>query len=186
MLESMLEPNRVNAGGTTMDRRSPNRRSPDRRSPDRTDSPSPAQGILRWLQADAGSDNRSNPLAGYLDLSGGGSTALLPLAAPRPSRRDLILVVSWLVIGLVAAYDTYLSVKFQDTLQHLEINPLCRWLIAADEGSVAILLGCKFAGTVLALGTILLVYLCNRSVGVAVASVVALLQGLVLMYLCLA
>ena len=135
---------------------------------------------------DSASRPEQSELANYLELSASSTSALLSLAAPRPSGRDLVLVASWLIIGLVAAYDTYLSVKFQDTLPLLEVNPLCRWLIAADEGSVAILLGCKFAGTILALGTILLVYLCNRSMGVAVASVVAGLQGLVLMYLCLA
>jgi hypothetical protein len=98
---------------------------------------------------------------------------------------DLVLACSWLIIGLVAAYDTYLSVKFQETLPFLEVNPLCRMLIAADEGSVAMLLGFKFAGTVLTLGTILLVYQYRKRVGVAVASVVAGLQGTLFLYLSL-
>ncbi|MCO6455721.1 MAG: hypothetical protein J5I93_10540 [Pirellulaceae bacterium] len=117
----------------------------------------------------------------------GDAPALAATAATSvPRTAELMLVASWLVIGLVAAYDTYLSVKFQDSLSTLEINPICRWLIAADGGSVSILLGCKFAGTVLALGTILLVYRFQPRMGLAVATVVASLQMLVLLYLCLA
>lgn len=98
---------------------------------------------------------------------------------------DRVMAFSWLIIGLVAAYDTYLSVKFQETLPFLEVNPLCRMLIAADEGSVAMLLGFKFAGTVLTLGAILLVYQVHRRIGMAVATVVACLQATLFFYLSL-
>ena len=95
----------------------------------------------------------------------------------------LVWSMSLLVIGLVAAYDTYLSVKFQEALPILEMNPLCRMIIAADGGSVAMLLGFKFAGTVLALGAILLLYRFKPSIGVAVAVIVAGLQGTLFLYL---
>ena len=96
---------------------------------------------------------------------------------------SLALSMSLLVIGMVAAYDTYLSVKFQESLPILEMNPVCRMIIAADGGSVAMLLGFKFAGTVLSLGAILLLYRFKPNIGVSIAMIVASLQGTLFLYL---
>ena len=93
------------------------------------------------------------------------------------------LALTWLVIGAVAAYDTYLTVQFQETMQHLEENPVGRWLIKADGGSVALFVGAKFIGTILVLGALPLLYIRDQALGVIVASGVARCQVILLCYL---
>ena len=89
----------------------------------------------------------------------------------------------WLFIGMVAAYDTYLTVKFQDLMIYLELNPLGHWLMQMDGGSVAIFLGCKFAGTVLVLGVVPLLYLIRPLLGMFVAGALTSVQFCLVMFL---
>tara|TARA_R110002072_G_scaffold303029_1_gene491473 strand:+ start:207 stop:491 length:285 start_codon:yes stop_codon:yes gene_type:complete len=91
--------------------------------------------------------------------------------------------MTWLVTGVVAAYDTYLTVHFQETINQLEENPVGRWLIKADGGSVALFVGAKFIGTILVLGALPLLYAHQRTLGVVVATGVAICQVILLCYL---
>lgn len=65
-----------------------------------------------------------------------------------------ILTLSALVIGLVSAYDLYLTVATLSYLPELEVNPIARMICGLDEVGVvaqqriAAFLGLKFAGTV--------------------------------------
>jgi len=93
----------------------------------------------------------------------------------------LALTAMCLVIGLVSAYDTFLLVRFQDLI--VEENPMGRWLMAADEGSVALFVGCKFAGTILVLATITFLYLFRSSMGLVVAAALSSGQLVLAWYL---
>lgn len=104
-------------------------------------------------------------------------------AATRERREATLMLGLWLFIGAVAAYDTYLSIKFQETLRFQELNPIGRWLLEVDGGSVAAFMGCKFLGTSIALGVLQLLYVHWRRIGLTVATVLAGMQGLLAMYL---
>lgn len=103
-----------------------------------------------------------------------------------PSQQLYCLAATWLVIGAVAAYDTYLTVQFQETIHLLEQNPVGRWLIRINDGSVALFVGAKFVGTILVLGAIPLLYLKQPGLGVTVAAGVAVCQVVLLFYLTIA
>jgi hypothetical protein len=111
------------------------------------------------------------------------STAPLRPAVRRIQRERLLMSILWMFIGLVAAYDTYLSIKYQEVLRFQELNPMGQWLMDYDGGSVAAFMGCKFVGTLLVLGIIQLLYLHKRAMGLAVATALAGLQGMLAMYL---
>ncbi len=109
------------------------------------------------------------------------STGLFVSAAEEPrriSRSNILLTALWLFIGLVAAYDVYLSIKYQDTLRFQELNPIGIWLMEMDGGSVAAFMGAKLLGTVLALGTIQVLYWYKRAIGMTVAAALASCQAL--------
>ena len=66
--------------------------------------------------------------------------------------------VMWLAIGLISAIDLYWAVKNQQIMLHNEENPIGRYLIGLDNGSVALFMGIKMAGTILALGFLIVLY----------------------------
>jgi len=101
----------------------------------------------------------------------------------RRRRETWTMGTLWLFIGFVAAYDTYLSIKYQETLRFQELNPLGQWLLHFDGGNVAIFMGCKFLGTLLVLGTILLLFHYKRRIGLTVATALASVQFALAMYL---
>ena len=68
-----------------------------------------------------------------------------------------------LFIGFASAFDIYMSIKAQEYLFDIEMNPVGRWLIRLDGGSVALFMGVKTAGTTLALGILVWMYLHKRS-----------------------
>jgi hypothetical protein len=104
----------------------------------------------------------------------------------RFTRETALMVALLLVIGVVAAYDVYLSVKYQDSLRYQELNPIGRLLMAVDNGNVAIFMGAKVLGTLIVIGTVQMLYLYKRHVALAVASALAVIQLLVAAYLTLA
>ena len=69
----------------------------------------------------------------------------------------------WLFIGFASAIDIYISIKTQEYLWHLEMNPVGRWLIELDGGDVALFMGIKTAGTILALGLLVWLYHAKKS-----------------------
>lgn len=88
-----------------------------------------------------------------------------------------VLAVVWLFIALVSALDVYCSIKYQFELIAEEMNPVGRWLMQLDGGSVALLMSCKFLGNLLAIGGLPLLYLKHPGVCVAATSVLAVVQG---------
>ena len=95
------------------------------------------------------------------------------------------LLIMWCLIGLVAAYDTYLLVKLQESIVHFEKNPLGLLLLELDNGSVALFVACKLVGTSIVLGAIPVLYFCKRSWGLTVASALTAVQLAVLIILTL-
>jgi len=69
----------------------------------------------------------------------------------------------WLFIGFASAVDIYTSIKTQEYLIDLELNPVGRWLIQQDGGDIALFMGVKTAGTTLALGILVWLYLHKKS-----------------------
>jgi hypothetical protein len=54
-----------------------------------------------------------------------------------------IFVALLLFIGFVEVYDIYWSIKLQETLYNNELNPIGKWLIELDDGSVALFMAVK-------------------------------------------
>ena len=72
--------------------------------------------------------------------------------------RKFYFAALWLAIGLISAIDLYWAVKNQHVMLENEENPVGRYLIRLDDGSVALFMGVKMAGTVLALGLLVFLY----------------------------
>lgn len=64
----------------------------------------------------------------------------------------------WLLIGMVSAYDTYLTVRYQETLMVYECNPVAIWLLEYDKWNPATLVALKFLGSMIVLGVLTLSY----------------------------
>jgi hypothetical protein len=116
--------------------------------------------------------------------------ALIPVEEQRtmlPRRpagcQNLIFPGLWLLIGSVSAIDTYLTVKFQESLVFLESNPIANLLLELDEGDASLLIGSKFLGSTLTLGILAALYLQNRRIGLMVSSGLASFQVGLLWYL---
>src|SRR2546421_9524763 len=69
-----------------------------------------------------------------------GALALLSAGEPPsvssriPSRcQNLIFPGLWVLIGLISAIDTYLTVKFRESLIFLESNPIANFLLELDS-----------------------------------------------------
>ncbi len=137
-------------------------------------------------------------------LPGGGYSPLLQLAH-RPADHPLVPIQIaipmirnwpaacgqmlfpglWMFIGLVSAFDTYLTVKFQEHLWYQELNPMARMLLQLDGWEPSLLVGLKFFGTLLSLGFVGALHWRNRRMGTAVAGGVACFQFGLLCYLIL-
>jgi hypothetical protein len=94
-----------------------------------------------------------------------------------------------LLIGLISAYDVYLTIKYVGALPTYELNPVGRWLMRLDSGptcelqQIAAFITAKFAGNLIALSVIELLASLNRSMAGAVALPVAAFQVWLLYYL---
>jgi len=104
--------------------------------------------------------------------------ALLPASC-----QNLIFPGLWLLIGLVSAIDTYLTVKFRESLVFMESNPIANFLLHLDQGDGSLLIGFKFLGSTLTLGILTALYLQNRRRGLMVSSGLACFQVGLLFYL---
>ncbi|MFO1065784.1 MAG: hypothetical protein U0892_18130 [Pirellulales bacterium] len=92
------------------------------------------------------------------------------------------LAVCKTVIGLVAAIDTYLTIKYAESLDIYEQNPIGRWLMGLDGGpicetqQIAAFITAKFLGTILVLVILQSLATWRARLGGAVALPVALFQ----------
>lgn len=94
-----------------------------------------------------------------------------------------------LLIGLVSAYDIFLTIKYVEYLPELELNPIGRWLMQLDAGptcsldQVACFVSAKFAGNFLSLAIIEALGRWKPTLAGSVAVVVAALQLVLLSFL---
>jgi hypothetical protein len=101
------------------------------------------------------------------------------------------LLVCKFLIGLVSAYDIYLTIKYVEYLGTYELNPVGRWLMQLDSGpecelkQVAGFITAKFAGNFIALSIIELLAGWRRYIATAVAFPIVLFQMGLLYYLVL-
>lgn len=99
----------------------------------------------------------------------------------------LALLAIW--IGLVSAYDIYLTIKFADSLAYLEQNPVARGILNLDTmrgmevEHLARFIGLKCGGTVLSIGGLFLISLWKHHLANLAAGGVALVQLGVLAFL---
>src|SRR5690348_13304567 len=82
--------------------------------------------------------------------------------------RPLVFAALWLFIAMVSAFDTYLTVRFPESLNVLELNPLACALLRTAGWQPALLVGLKFFGTVLVLGILMLLHFRSRRIGMSV------------------
>ena len=100
-----------------------------------------------------------------------------------------VLLGCKLVIGVVSAYDIFLTIKYYESLPWLELNPVGRWLMMLDEGPacelhhVAAFIAAKFAGNFIAICVIELLAAWRLRVSTAVALAVAACQMILFCYL---
>jgi hypothetical protein len=109
--------------------------------------------------------------------------SLTPKLSSSISRKWLVFPCLWLFIGLVSAFDTYLTVKFQEHLVYHEVNPLARMLLQHNGWEPSLLIGSKFLGSVIVLGALTVLHFQNRRVGLMVTAGLASFQLWLLGYL---
>ena len=95
------------------------------------------------------------------------------------------LAAMWLFIAAVAAVDVYCSIKFEGSLLIDEMNPVGRWLLMLDGGSVSLFMACKFFCNLLALAALQVLYALHRPLCLAAAGVMSAVQGCLAIALCI-
>jgi hypothetical protein len=98
-------------------------------------------------------------------------------------RLDFLFRLLWLFIIAVSMYDAYLVLKLRDVINTTERNPLGLALLELAGGNVWLFLLAKVSGTVLACMLLLVLFKNDRKVGLVVASVIAVLQFALLLFL---
>ena len=101
--------------------------------------------------------------------------------------------LSWLFVGFVSAYDAFLIVRYQDVIHDSEMNPVGRYIMnleyrvpISDTRGVAKFLGFKFAGTIIVLGVLTLLYLWSERIGLTIAGALTAFQACLAAFLLLA
>ncbi len=89
----------------------------------------------------------------------------------------LVLAMMWLFIAAIATVDVYCSIKYEYELLTEELNPIGRWLMELDGGSVSLFMACKFFCNLVALGALQLLYFVHRPLCLIAAGVLTALQG---------
>lgn len=93
-----------------------------------------------------------------------------------------VLLGCKLIIGVVSAYDIFLTIKYVESLPAMELNPIGRWLMYLDAGpeckldQIAGFIAAKFVGNFLTLAMIELVSCWKRMLATVIASCVAVFQ----------
>jgi hypothetical protein len=122
------------------------------------------------------------PLWGTSPISGKLLTQLkLALVACQP----VCFPVLWMFIGCVSSYDAYLTLKFEDSIVAMELNPLGQFLLGLDDGDPSLFMAIKFVGTIVVLGVLSLLHRINTGYGTRMAAGLAAFQGALLGFLTL-
>lgn len=100
-----------------------------------------------------------------------------------------VLLACKLTIGLVSAYDIFLTIKYFESLPMMELNPIGRLLMSLDSGpecqlnQIAGFIAAKFVGNFLVLATLELVSHWRKGCATAVALSLAGFQLCLLYFL---
>ena len=89
-----------------------------------------------------------------------------------------------LFIAAVSVHDAALVVLHHDLILEVERNPIGRWLIEANNGCVWLFVIVKLFNTSVVCTLLVSIYERSRHVGFVITSALAILQGLLLLYLC--
>ena len=106
-----------------------------------------------------------------------------PVPEVRAKLFSALFVLLLLFISSVSAIDTYWSIKNQDDLINVEKNPVGKWLINADNGSVALFMALKSLGTVLVFGILCLLYKRRKKIAWSAIITLSIIQFCLLIYL---
>lgn len=96
---------------------------------------------------------------------------------------DALFIILLLFIPIVSSIDIYWSIHNQSELINVEKNPLGRYLINADGGSIGLFMSFKALGTVLVFGILILLYKYRKKWAWAAIITIATIQFLLLIYL---
>ena len=116
-------------------------------------------------------------------LDGNLAVAAAALAAGQIGLQKVAFNLLWLFIGAVSSYDAYLTMKFDDSIAAMELNPLGVWLIELDGGDPSLFIGVKFLGTIVVLGLLNLIHRCHHRMGWTLIGMLAAFQGWLLTFL---
>jgi len=89
----------------------------------------------------------------------------------------------WLFIIAVSMYDAYLVLQLRDVIHTTERNPLGLALLELAGGDVWLFLLVKVAGTIVACTLLLILFKVDWKLGLAIASIMAVLQFALLLFL---
>jgi hypothetical protein len=97
----------------------------------------------------------------------------------------ILFALAWLFIGATSTFDAYLAMHFSQALE--EENPIGRFLIAlasqpGGPQDVSLLIGVKMFGTILVLGTLVLLYQRSRPAARVVIAALTLSQFFLMLY----
>ena len=89
----------------------------------------------------------------------------------------------WITIGIISAIDVYWSIVNQSVLWEMEQNPIGRYLIEKDGGSIALFMAIKVGGTIIALGVLVFLYHWKQKYAWPIIIILTLAQLSLLSYL---
>ena len=90
--------------------------------------------------------------------------------------------ILWSFVGVVSAIDTYLTFRFKDLMWQLESNPVGRYLIAVDGGSVNVFIRTKVAGTIVVLSVLAALHVYRRRWSFPITASIAAFQFALIVY----
>ena len=98
-------------------------------------------------------------------------------------RASWISLMSYLlIVGGISVYDIYLTIRYAESLEQYEANPIGRWLMGLDQlaraecPDVSLFVGCKTAGTLLVLAVLAILVVRWARLGHPIAMGVSLFQ----------
>jgi Na+-translocating ferredoxin:NAD+ oxidoreductase RnfD subunit len=103
----------------------------------------------------------------------------------RKKIQNNIFIFFLIFIASVSSFDTALTVHTQESLEHLEKNPIARMILEYDGWHIGNFVGIKMFGTIIVLGILIFIFKKNIRWGLVISFVLSLFQGLLLLYLLL-
>jgi hypothetical protein len=94
----------------------------------------------------------------------------------------LLYGLLWLWIGFVSSVDSYLVIRYQNSMGDHEQNPIARWIMSEDGWDVSRFIGMKMFLTITILGFLLTLYSHHKKIGYTVMLALAVFQTALLWY----